>query len=80
MCNRPQCWGKMEGSVRAQGAKTATPDWGRGVGTDEVPLLWAEKLPTRDGGSTLKQPSNCESREPTARVPAGDGGWTTSEG
>ena len=50
----------MEGSIRAQSTETATPDRGGGVTADKVPLLGAEKLPTRDRGSTLKQPPNCE--------------------
>ena len=36
--------GKAEGGVRAQRAKTASPDWRGGVGADEIALAWLEEL------------------------------------
>ena len=61
--------GKAESGVRAQRAKTASPDRRGGVGADEIPLAWLEELPTGD----LRSPRGLRAR-------ANDQSWTIYAG
>ena len=69
-----RAWGKAEGGVRAQRAKTASPDWRGGVGADEIALAWLEELTAGDLGRSGHETSDRRGREVSALLQTTDHG------